>query len=249
MIKLFFASILSTIYFISFGQHEFGIKINGGLSKITANLNLSNGSTRYSFAPSGQVGLFYNINFGKKSQLTVEPLFSQIGSKEKMQFNSYLDNLGNPVEKLATINIDYHISYFSIPIYYGFKIKGLTLNLGLQTSLAIANRLYYVSNTPNGGSIALSKDEEFTFKNKGKGKSNIDFYDFGLRSGLVFNLNKRFAIEATYYYGINNILGTNAPSKWNWKVQQITIGLRYTFLKRVKDNKPPEEKRNSESKI
>ena len=233
MTRLLSILILSTICLTTFGQHDFGIKLNGGLSKITANRNTSNTTSKYSFAPSGQGGLFYNLNLGKRSLIGAELLFSQIESKEEMKI-IYTDNFGNPTGEFGTTNLDYHISYFSIPVYYGFKIKSLTINLGVQTSFAFASRGHWISKAPYNGSTLTFEDE---------GKLNIDSYDFGPRAGLIFNLSKRIAVEATYYYGINNILSTTAPPEWNWKIQQITLGLRYKFFMLVKKDKPTEEKK------
>ncbi len=232
MTRLFSILILLTIRLTTFGQHDFGIKLNGGLSKITANKYISNVTSKYSFAPSGQGGLFYNLNYGKKSLIGVELLFSQIESKEESK--ATYTYFGNPTEGFGITNIDYHISYFSIPIYYGFKIKKLTINLGVQTSFAFASRGHSIDKTTYNGN---------TFTSENESKLNIDKFDFGPRTGLLFNLSKRFAFEATYYYGLNNILSNTAPPDWKWKIQQITIGLRYKFFTLIKKDKPTEEKK------
>ncbi len=110
-----------------FAQHNFGVKINGGLSKITENLNVTNTKTeKYYFKPSMQFGLFYNFNF-KKSLIGTELLFVQI---EGQHYKEYYvtDNFGNPTNSLIKDNVWQHISYLGIPIYYGFKIKKINFN-------------------------------------------------------------------------------------------------------------------------
>jgi len=86
---------------------------------------------------------------------------------------------------------------------------------------------------PDNGSI-------FTW-DRHSGKLNIDSYDYGVRAGLLFKLSDKFSIEANYYYGINNILKIYI-NNMKWKVQQMTVGLRYKFIsiggqKSKKENK------------
>jgi hypothetical protein len=217
--KRFFLILISfKICLATFGQFDFGIKVTGGLSKITANRYLSNTTSKYFFVPSGQVGFFYNRNFLKKSIIGADLLLSEIRGKEEMK-SSY--NLGGPALEFGISNLNYRIFYLSFPIYYGFKIKSFTINLGTQTSLALASRATWISKRTYNGSI---------INTEGNGKLNIDLYDFGPRVMLTFNFLEKFAIEATYYYGINNIMSNTAPPSWNWKVQQITFGLHYRFL-------------------
>lgn len=220
MKSLFSIGIFFTICSTTSAQNDFGIKINGGLSKITANRELTNATSEYKFAPSGQGGLFYNLHPGKRSLIGAELLFSMIESKETMKI-TYNDKFGNPLNDYFITNLDYHISYFSIPVYYGYKIKGLTINLGAQASLALSSRGHWIGTAPSNGSI-------LTFE--GEDELNIDSYDFGPRAGIMYDLSKRLAVEASYYYGINNILSNTAPPEWIWKIQQITLGLRYKFF-------------------
>lgn len=215
-----------------FGQHDFGIKLNGGLSKISGYRNNTNAISKYGFAPSGQGGLFYDLNFGKRSLIGVELLFSQIGGKEERKIID-LDNFGNQIGVYSTSNLDYHISYFTIPIYYGVKINRLTINFGVQTSFTLASRGHVIGEASYSGGVLKFEDE---------GKLNITNFDFGLRAGLMYKLTKRIAAEATYYHGISNIMGPTAPADWNWKVQQITIGLRYKLLVLKKEDKLTKEK-------
>lgn len=133
----------------------------------------------------------------------------------------YTDNSGNPTGEFGTTNLDYHISYLSIPIYYGLKIKNLTINLGIQTSFALASRGHWISKMPYNGAVLTFEDAS---------ELNIDSYDFGPKAGISYNINKHFSAEASYYYGVSNILSPTAPSEWKWKIQQITIGLRYKLF-------------------
>ncbi len=212
-LNLIFFSLCSLL---SFSQHDFGVKVNGGVSKITSKFNSDITTQKFYFVPSGQAGFLYSFSI-RKSFIGAEILFSQIEGKEQLTI-PIIDNNGNSAGE--DIDIIYrHISYLSIPIYYGFKFKKLNINLGIQSSLALAS-----SGEERGqfGGTAISNNFA---------KLNIDNYDFGARAGMFINLSKRFSIDLNYYYGINNILNDNVNiPNWSWKVQQATIGLCYKLF-------------------
>lgn len=56
----------------------------------------------------------------------------------------------------------------------------------------------------------------------------IKNFDFGPKAGVIYKLNEKLAIEGTYYYGINNLLKGD-PILWKSKIQQLTLGIRYTL--------------------
>ena len=203
-----------------FGQHTFGVKISGGVSRISSSLTFINGTLKTLYTPSGQGGLFYNFKLGDKSNVGAELLFLQIEGREKIRPHDIVDFNGNIIGHGGS-DFYKHISYIGLPVYYGFKINKIIVNVGFQASIAIASSARDKGQfTVNGNTI------------KWDNKTNdlrVDAYDYGPRVGIVFNLNDHFALEGTYYYGINNILNSNIID-WVWKVQQATIGLRYTFI-------------------
>jgi hypothetical protein len=218
--KFIFLIFFSLNSLFSFSQHDFGVKVNGGASKITSKFNSNITTQKFYFVPSGQAGFFYTLSI-KKSLLGAEILFSQIEGKERLSIPIFDNNGKNVGEDIDMIYR--HISYLSLPIYYGFKFKKLSFNLGIQTSLALAS-----SGEERGqfGGTVISNN--FT-------KLNIDNYDFGARAGMFINLSKRFSIDLNYYYGINNILSNNINiPNWSWKVQQATIGLCYKLFSKEK---------------
>ncbi len=201
----------------AFGQHNVGVKINGGVSKISNSLNSPNLTVQ--LAPSGYGGLFYNLNLGDRSIIGAELLFMRIGGKDEFTIK-YFDINGNIVGQ-GTETIYKNISYLALPIYYGFKFNRFAINLGIQSSLVISSSSRVKGEaTSNGG--ATSWDEKL-------GELNINSYDFGPRAGIIFNLTDKLAIEGKYYYGVHNILNNNEQNL-SWKVQQGVIGVRYNFL-------------------
>ncbi len=219
MRQLFTILTLLIINVTVFGQYDIGLKANGGLSKISDSFTAPNTTTTVRFAPSGQFGFFYNLFISKKSIIGAELLFSQINGRKHENFPLH-DSLGNPIYVSLVHNYYRHISYIGLPIQYGLKLRKLTINIGLQASFSFVNkeRDEFYASYPKSTSHTTSN----TYS-----KLYIDNYDFGARAGMVFNFTKKFAIDATYYYGINNIYKNN---DYIWTVQQMTIGLQYKFF-------------------
>lgn len=207
------------------GQHHLGLKVNGGISRMSNSSNPSNSTNTVHLAPSGNGGLFYNYELGGKSILGADLLFTQIGGIEKIEFDltSNGDIIGNTAGTMYK-----HISYLSLPIFYGIKLNDLTINIGFQFSYAITS-----SGRQKGE--ATINGERKTFDTKFD-KLNIDPFDFGPRAGLAYSITDNFAIEGTYYYGINNIIAKDGPS-WTWRIQQATIGIKYAFLNSTNNKK------------
>jgi hypothetical protein len=209
-----------TIYLSAYGQHDIGLKVNGGLSYIGTKVKSNITNQKDYFRLSGQGGVFYNFTLPKNFMVGAELLFIQIEGKEYYEI-PFADETGNLTGEYGIDNIWRHVSYIGIPLYFGYSIKKFTINLGFQTNFAL------ISSAKEKGQATVN-GQLHTFENK-YSKLNIDSYDFGPRIGLLYGLTKRFSIEANYYYGVNNI--RKAPfNDWKWKVQQLTVGLRFKIF-------------------
>lgn len=218
LLKLtFILSIVFTFNLNTFGQQQFGIKINGGLSKITNSNESSNVTVTNPFFPSGHAGFYYNLALGKKSSLGAELLFSQIEGKDKIEMGL---NGWDKSESGYRTDSYRNISYLSLPVYYGFMIKKFNINGGFQISYALA------SSGRDKTKVTINGIEEST--NQKNNDINIENLDFGPRVGITYNLTKKLAVEGTYYYGLNNINNGDVTA-WKLKVQQITFGIRYAL--------------------
>jgi len=218
----FILSIVIAFNLNSFGQQQFGIKVNGGLSKITDSMESSNVTVTTPFVPSGQAGLYYNLALGKKSSLGAELLFSQIEGKNIKEID-FIDIDGNKVGHPTNITFS-HISYLSLPVYYGFNFNRLTINGGLQISCVLAGS----GREKNDAIINENNKETHSYYNRKIDHIHFTKFDLGPRAGIIYHLTDKLAVEGTYYYGINNIHQT-VPITWEWKVQQMTLGIRYAM--------------------
>lgn len=221
--KQIFTTLTSLILSLTvFGQHDFGLKVNGGLSYLSTNFQSSfPQAQKFYFMPSGHGGLFYNFHLSDNAIIGTELLIAQIEGKEFLSYEVMVQP-GLLSGQFVTSNFWRHISYLGFPIYYGFNFKNLNVNLGFQANLMLASSGHEITQGPYNG-----KTRTWEYKSS---KLGIDNYDYGARAGILLYLTKKFSIEANYYYGLNNILkDTKASSVWTWKVQQATVGIRYKF--------------------
>ena len=217
-------------------QSSFGIKINGGVSQISDKIYDAylEKHTNY-FKPSGQIGVFYNLPIRAYEVFGIELLFTQIESKEQIAdtFGTAYTNYPNGASPLISTNtISKHISYLSLPIHYGINVKKFTFNLGMQLSVRLLSSAQeviqdsYTNNASGYGFALIPSTTTYNYK-----RLIIKDVDFGETLGIIYHLTKKFAIEGNYYYyyGLINIYPNNRRTT-QWKTQQMTLGLRYTFL-------------------
>lgn len=203
----------------SFANQQFGVKFSGGLSQISNSLNMPTLSTQY--APSGQGGVYYNQTLGNGSSLGMELLFSQIEGKETWEGYELLMNSDNKMRMVyLKNNFHRHISYISLPVYYGININKLTIHAGAQIS-------YAITTSSRSESTGTWNEQPYHEETKSV-HMDVDKFDFGPRVGMIYPLNNKLSVEATYYYGFNNIQKNGSPAD-ELKVQQASLGVKYNL--------------------
>jgi len=222
MKRFFFTVILCAPMIFILAQNNFGVKLNAGVSTIKYKFDQTNIDYKNSLELSGQIGVFGEISIGKKSKLGSEITFSQIEGAETSSFE-VLGDYGYPTGTVGYLNTrnNIHISYLTFPLYYGYKIDKMTINGGFQVAAVIFSSEVIKSTYTISGDIT-----NYTQK---QNDMNIDWFDFGPRIGIIYDLNSRLSIEGTYYHGINNIIKENEAFA-SMRIQQATIGLRYKLL-------------------
>lgn len=213
-------------------QSSFGIKINGGISQFYDNdYNHTITTQKSYFMPSGQAGIFYNLPVRTNEVFGIELLFSQITGKEyEVQTESYYNGNGTTTT-IMTNALSRHISYLSLPIYYGIKIKKFTVKVGLQVSVTLASS---GQSTVQGNFDSLGNPAPLGTYTSTLKTNKLYIMDgaFGQTAAITYNLSPKFALEANYYYELSNIYRKPniSGAETIWKFQQITLGLRYSFL-------------------
>ena len=188
------------------GQNTVGFKFNIGTSRISSKIYNLPGKQNFPITLSGHFGLFHNWRLSSSTILGYEVLFSQIEGKEKYIFQTTSEKTSR------------QLTYFAIPFYIGYKFKKFTANLGIQSNYLLIGK--YVKTTKG----IDSQGKKYYGSEMGS-LSNIDFYDFGIKSGLISNRSKNMEWEISYYQGINNIYDSELYSG-RWTNFQLTCGLR-----------------------
>jgi len=216
-------------------QPSFGVKINGGVSRISDNgYNPVFNTQETYFMPSGQVGIFYNQPVRAHEFFGVELLYNQIQGKEKqVDTLEWYGVYGNTRGLASTSTITRNISYLSLPVYYGVTIKKFTIKVGLQISVTLTRSGKTVVESPADSMGYFSISGATTTTTYKTNKLYVKDGAFGQTASITYNLSPKFAIEANYYYELSNLYRNaklNGNSETVWKFQQITLGLRYAFL-------------------
>lgn len=165
---------------------------------------------------------------GKKCALGAEILFSQVEGGQTVKWDYKDIGLSN-IDGYGSDFTYEKISYLSLPIYYGYTYKRLTINGGFQISYAFSSSGHYeisyeyIVIAEDGGRI---KSEGGL--NSELNKLAIRDFDFGPRVGGIYRLTNKLSIEGMFYYGINNINYIKLSAE-ELKIQQMTLGIRYTL--------------------
>jgi len=198
-----------------FAQHSIGIGLYGGLSRITNTFDIPNGDINTKFVPSGQIGFHYNYLSNNNSLFEANILFSQICGKEESDIYTGSVNLGH-----TRFKVNKHISYLSLPIFYGYRHINTTVKIGFRSSYMLTS-----SGVEESSVEYLGDKSYFVIEYD---ELNIKKFDYGpiiSISQLIFN---RLVVETRFYYGMANIINVK-DIEWAWKIRQLTIGIKYTF--------------------
>lgn len=210
-------AVLGLTVLTAVGQQVIGLTASGGVSYFKTDMKSSETVQKFYFSPSGHGGLFYDYHFKDKYSIGTEVLFIQIEGREHST-TPETDALGNPNGLYITSDTWRHISYWGIPILFGYSDKKISVNFGFQINIAQQSSAHYKTVFPYNGGVSYSD-------NKADGLP-IDNYDYGLTARVSYNLTKKFSIQTAYYFGMNNIYW---GKDIKWTVQQLTVGLRYNL--------------------
>ncbi len=214
-------------------QHQFGVKINGGLSLISHHFETStsqNETTANYPRLSGQAGFIYNYRFGQKFSFGVEALYIPIYGHEYLKL-PLTDENGNNIGESE--NHTYrHIHYVGLPLYVGYSMKKLGVNIGFQTNWALGSGGKQKSKTWLNGTDYTSE--------RSLDELQINKFDYGPRIGLIYSLSDKLLIETTYFQGLTNLVKEDSLEPYlTVRIYQWTIGMRYVlFSGGQKANKP-----------
>jgi len=197
------------------GQSRFGLRADLGISRSYGRQD------ELKMHPAAQGGIFYELDLGQKSILGGKLMFTQIEIKDEDKGHV---TAGNYTYFIAT-RTNYHLSYLSIPLYYGFKFNSISVNLGVEPS-------YHLINASNRKTETLINGVKNTTISNYSSFSNL--FDIGTRIGVVYHFNDKLNLEVQYYLDLNKIIGDDIYQSYTDRVDQLTIGIAYILHERVR---------------
>lgn len=202
-------------------QHDLGLGIDLGASRIYS--PEKHKGIEYKFFPSANLGAYYRFKPEEsKSNFCVELMISQIEGKLYSE-NDVIDMNFNVVGKKISYTY-YHITNVSLPVYYGLQFQKIGLLFGAEIALPIYSAY-------NSRSESSYNDVNETTIYKGS-PLYIDAFNFNGRFGFEWLATNKLLLKMSYSHGINIITKQDGLL---WKTQQISIGLRYSLMKKQKE--------------
>ncbi len=196
-------------------KDKLGFKAEIGASKVyEIRENLSNNNFKQVWGPSFSFGLFYERFLSGKSFLSAELKYNHLTSTTVIEDVLFADISGEI--KYADIPYDFRFSYFSVPVYYTYKIGRFSPNIGFNLSLLLSDRLT-VTAPPFAGLPENVQHEAI----------NSDQIDYGARIGLGYDISRRVSIDATYYHGLNDIIDWDTNGELEWYNRQVMVGVKF----------------------
>jgi hypothetical protein len=215
-----------TISLITFGQYNIGLRLDDGFSRIFDTYKPLNATLTTQNQPSWLFGVYCTYHLNNTFTFGTEILYVKINGKETATTNIY-DASGNTIAQGSDI-INSHISYVSVPAYFGIMLKKFTINLGAQVLLDFGNNGLETCQITEGRNDTSWNNKINNFYIKG--------VNIVPRIGVVYDCSTKFSIEGSYFCGINNTLRTCIADR-KWRVQQLTVGFRFKLYSRIKKNK------------
>ena len=193
---------------------------NLGLSKVTSFSPILKGREE-KFSLSGNVGIFFEKNIGRKSSVGMEVLWVQIEGKDIWNDKVLTTSNGQEKEVVGVISEKsaLHASYVGIPVYYQIELGKIGIKGGFQTMILIFASSNYKADGELHGKPYTTESTTNNIK--------LDRIDIGPKVGVDYRLNEKFQLRADYYHGLTDI--TNDLLSWQKRNRQFTIGLIYIF--------------------
>jgi|ERR1035437_3253353 hypothetical protein len=195
-----------------------GIKANAGASMINFNFGsnaIITANNKFQVAFNG--GVYFNNILNENESFCFELLYVQMNGL--FNINAVItDSLGNTTGSLNQDEYT-HLTYFSIPLYYKYRISDLSLALGLQVS-------YFLISSEE---TKVTVIESGTTTNSNSSSKNLSFtkYDYGPKLMLFYKLSNKVSLNLDYYYGLQNLDQAGASFGISVKNQQLSLGASY----------------------
>jgi len=212
----------SFLFTYSFSQNSnWFIQANLGVSKMP--------SEYYGMAETGR-GIDFSWSIGGGIE---KKLFENIYFQTGLNITNFRDKISNSLP-LGQLHIDNQVLYFmsstysdktsayylSLPVSFKLQFWRVGLSSGFQVQYFLhvkEKEVYRIINSV--GDIYRESKET---KKQGFKKIN-----YGPIAELSFRISPSCSIQASYYYGLNNILRREYNIGFSRKIRQLTVGLRF----------------------
>ncbi|MBX7142663.1 MAG: PorT family protein [Chitinophagales bacterium] len=203
----------------------FGPSVKAGISQIifvkTDTIPDHSISNRLNF--SLQAGAYAEYKFANRFGAGLELLYWWQNGKLKDDF-SYADALGNSITQNDVYKA--HVSYFSVPVYFQYYMKDVSLLLGAQSGFEFSETGNLTSTTTTNGAATNTTESDIDL--------NFENFDIGIKAGVLYKVADNIVAGLEYYNGRVN-LSKNNDLPFSSRNQYFYGSLRYNIIRGKRD--------------
>lgn len=196
-------------------QSRAGLAFRVGHSQIQSKYDYNIEDQTFSFAPSFGAAVVYEMDLDTKNYLGLELNYQIVSGDELVKFD-VPDSTA--IGTIRDIQYRRSLSYFGIPIYYGWRMKKWEFMAGWYTGVLINSRVSVDAISAEGSSLVVYSEEYID-------RAPIKRLDFGPRIGISRKVLKNFHLQALYYQGLAQI--GKDDSNWDANNWSVNLGVAY----------------------
>lgn len=174
-----------------------GFKFNAGASEVRESFT----ANPFNFVPDNKLQFAYNFGilthykFDVNNGIGLEVFYNKVNGLDHLG-EDYIDGNG---EKFGSgyRDIERHLSYLSIPVYYTYSISKWRFGIGIQTSFALSATNVQTFNGTRNGMPYYYQVTNNDYK--------IKDYDVGPKLCIFYKLSDNLVLNADYYIGVTTV--------------------------------------------
>ncbi len=217
--QIFFAFTIS-LCFIGLSaqaQSRAGLAFRLGHSQIQSDYDYEVDDQTFAYAPSFGAAVVYEMDLGANDFIGLEFNYQLIRGNETVKFD-VPDSAA--IGTIKEIQYRRSLSYFGIPIYYGWRMKEWEFMAGWYTGVLINSRSSVDAISAEGSSFLVYTTEEYF------NSLPIKRLDFGPRIGISRKVFDDFHFQLLYYQGLARIGHEDS----NWDASNWSVNLGFSYL-------------------
>jgi hypothetical protein len=214
MKKTFLTLFATAVTFITFAQNEFGVQLNGGLSKFTPRfLRMEDKYVKdlakfsylfgvyYETPLNEKLDLGFGLNYNNTKSVENSNASDSEGTLWRDQYSKVMTNIGVPI--YLEINTSEKM-FFDVGLRFSINVDSENHFIGRENTMIYYERIY---------------------------KLNVKKIQFGGQVGVGYQINDDIAVFTNFYRDIMSLENSQGEEGMGLRSWQLHLGLKYALKK------------------